>query len=109
MGTCVVYYSLQLVEGVYKPQWACVGWASVTESSLKACMWIKHTCLDAFPPGHPKMFERMLDIISLFVLAISDSINLFLSFCAVPHEKVRKMKLFYTDSPELKKKKNWQK
>ena len=76
----VLYTSLRLVEGVYKPQRACVGWTNVTESWLEACMWIKHTCLDEFPPGHPKMFERTLDIILLFILAISNTINLFLSF-----------------------------
>ena len=69
--------SLRLVEGVHKPQRACVGWASVTESYLEAFMWIKRSCLDEFPPGHPKMFERTLDIISLFVLAILNNINLF--------------------------------
>ena len=73
----VLYTSLRLVEGVYKPQGACVGWANVTESCLEACLEIKRTCLDEFPPGHPKMFERTLDIISLFVLAISNAINLF--------------------------------
>ena len=72
----VLYASLRLVEGVYKPQRACTGWASVTGSRLEMCMWIKRTCLDEFPPGHPKMFERMLDIISLFVLAISNTISL---------------------------------
>ena len=76
----VLYTSLRLVEGVYKPQRACVGWASVTESCLEACMWIKRTCLDEFPPSHPKMFERTLDLISLFVLAVSNTINLFPSF-----------------------------
>ena len=49
----VLYTSLWFVEGVYKPQWACVSWASVTELCLKACMGIKHTCLDEFPPDHP--------------------------------------------------------
>ena len=74
-----LYTSLRFVEGVYKPQRACVGWASVTESCLGECMWIKCACLDEFPPGHSKMFERTLDIISLFiiVLAISNTINLF--------------------------------
>ena len=48
----VLYTSLWLVEGVYKPQ-ACVGWASVTEP----CMWIKHTCLDKVPPRHPTRFS----------------------------------------------------
>ena len=37
-------------------------------------------CLNEFPQGHPKMFERTLDIISLFVWAISNNINLFPSF-----------------------------
>ena len=32
----------------------------------------------------------------MFVLAISNNINLFPFFCAVPQEKVRKMKLFHT-------------
>ena len=100
----VLYTSLRLVEGVYKPQRACVGWASVTESCLEVCMCIKRTSLDEFPPGHPKMFERTLHIISLFVLAISNNINLFPSFFyAVPHENVRKMKLFHTDCPDFKK------
>ena len=101
----MLYISLRLVEGVYKPQQACVGWASVTESCLEVCMLIKHTCLDEFPPGHPKMFKRMLDIISLFVLAISNNINLFLSFFdVVPHKNIRKIKLFHTECPDLKKK-----
>ena len=69
----VLYATLQLVEGVYKPQRACVGWASVTESFPE----VLSTCLDEFPSGHPKMFERTLDIISLFVLAVSNTINLF--------------------------------
>jgi len=38
-------------------------------------MGIKRTCLDEYPPGHPKMFERTPDTISLFVLAISDTIS----------------------------------
>ena len=76
----VLYASLQFVEGVYKPQRACVGWANVTESCLEACMGIKCACLGAFPPGHPKMCERTLDIISLYVLAISNTINLFRNF-----------------------------
>ena len=76
----VLYTSLRFVEGVYKPQWPCVGWASVTESSLEVCMGIKRTFLDEFPPGHPKMFERTVDIISLFLLAISSTINLFPNF-----------------------------
>ena len=76
----VLYTILRFVEGVYKPQRACVGWASVTESCLEAYMWIKRTCLDEFPPGHPKMFGRTLDIISLFVLAISNTINLYRNF-----------------------------
>ena len=106
----MLYTSLRLVEGVYKPQQACVGWANVTES----CMWIKRTRLDEFPPGHPKMFERTLDNISLFVLAISNSISLFpiliiyLFLNSVPHVKVSKMKLFHTDCPDLKSK-HWQK
>ena len=100
--------SLQLIKDVYKPQQACVGWASVTELCLEVCMGIKRTCLDEFPPGHPKMFERTLDIISLFVLAISDNRNLFPNFCAVPYENVRKMKLFHTDYPDLKNK-HWKK
>ena len=104
----VLYTSLQLVEGVYKPQWACVGWASVTESCLETCMWIKHTCLDEFPPGHPKTFERTLDNISLFVLAFSNTINLFPNFLCCSYENVRKMKLFHTDCPDLKPK-HWQK
>ena len=37
--TCsCVFTSLRLVEGVYKPQRACVGWASETESCLEVCM-----------------------------------------------------------------------
>ena len=71
----VLYTSLRFVEGVYKPQRACVGWASVTESCLK------RTCLDEFPLGHPKMFERTLDVISLFVLAISNTMSLFPILC----------------------------
>ena len=50
----------------------------MTESCLEACMGIKRTCLDEFPLGHPKMFERTVDIISMFVLAILNTINLFL-------------------------------
>ena len=34
----VLYTSLRFVEGVYKPQRACVALASVTESCLEACM-----------------------------------------------------------------------
>ena len=77
-------------------------------------MGIKRTYLDEFPQGHPKMFERTLDI-SLFVLAISNTISLFPLFffffllllffvcvCAVPYENVRKMKLLHTDCPDLK-------
>ena len=45
----VLYISLRFVEGVYKPQWACVGWAGVTESCPEACMGIKRTCFDEFP------------------------------------------------------------
>ena len=63
MKSHVLYTSLRLVEGVYKPQRACVGGASVTESCLEGYMWIKRTCLDEFSSGHPKMFERTLDII----------------------------------------------
>ena len=48
----VLYTSLRFVEGVYKPQWACAGCASVTESCLEACI-PKRTCLDEFSPGHP--------------------------------------------------------
>ena len=78
----------------------------MTESCLEACMGIKRTGLNEFPPGHPKMFERTLDIISLFMLAMSNTINLFLFlFFAVPYENVRKMKLFHTDCPDLKKEK----
>ena len=44
------------------------------------------------------MFERTIDIIALFLLAISNNINLFLSSL----ENVRKMKLFNTLS-RLKK------
>ena len=76
----VLYTSLRFVEGVYKPQRACVVWTSVTESCFEAWMWIKRTFLDEFPLGHPKMFERTLDVISLFVLAISNTINLFPNF-----------------------------
>ena len=75
----------------------------MTESALKACMGIVRTCLDEFSPGHPKMFERTLDIISLFVLAISNTISLFpIFFGAFPYENVGKMKLFHTDCPDLK-------
>ena len=42
----------------------------MTELCLEACMV-------EFPPGHPKTFQRTLDIISLFVLAISNTVNLF--------------------------------
>ena len=49
----VLYTSLRLVEAVYKPQRACVGWASVIELCLEACMWIKRTCLDEVPSRHP--------------------------------------------------------
>ena len=76
----VLYASLQFVEGVYKPQRACVGWASATESRFEAWMGIKRTCSDELYAGHPKMFERTLDIISLFVLSISNTINFFLIF-----------------------------
>ena len=99
----MLYTSLRLVEGVYKPQRACVGWASVTESYLEACMGIKRTYLDEFPPGHPKMYERTLDM-SLFVLAISNTINLFPNLFP-NYQNAREMKLFYTDYPDLKKKK----
>ena len=101
---------LRLVEGVYKPLRACVGWANVAaESCLEVWMWIKRTCLDEFLPGHPKMFETTLVIISLFVLAISNSqfISEFFFFGfffgAVPaHENARQMtKLFHTDCPYL--------
>ena len=51
-----LYTSLQLVEGVYKPQWACVGWAIMIELCRKACMWIKCTCLNEVPPRHPSKF-----------------------------------------------------
>ena len=109
----LLYTSLRLVEGDYRPQRDCVGWASVTESCLEACMWIKRTCLDKFPPGHPKMFQRTLDIISLFVLAISNTVNLFLFlfvclFWCCSHENVSKWKLFHTDCPlKNKKQKRW--
>ena len=84
----VLYITLRFVKCVYKPQRACVGWASVTKSCLKACMGIKHTCLDVFSPGHPKMFKWILDIISLFVLAISNTINLFPSIlCCSPWKR----------------------
>ena len=33
-----LYTSLRLVEGVYKPQRAGVGWASVTELFFEVCM-----------------------------------------------------------------------
>ena len=46
----VLFTSLWLVEGVHKPQWACAGWASVTEPCLEVC--IKCTCLDKVPPRH---------------------------------------------------------
>ena len=46
------------------------------------------------------MFERTLDIISLFKQY--QFISEF--FYAVPREKVRKMKLVHTDSPDLKNK-----
>ena len=81
----------------------------MTESCLETCMGIKRIGLDEFPPGHPKMFERTLDITSLFVLTISNTINLFPIFIlfyifgAVPYENVRKMNLFHTDCPDLKK------
>ena len=52
----VLYTSLWLVEGDYKPQRACVGWASVTEPCLEVCMWIKCTRLDKVPPRHPICF-----------------------------------------------------
>ena len=53
----VLYTSLRFV---YKPQRACVGWASVTESCLEAFMWIKRTRLDEFPPGWPRLQSRVL-------------------------------------------------
>ena len=40
----VLYTSLQLVEGVYKLQQACAGWASVTE------LWITLTSLEKIRP-----------------------------------------------------------
>ena len=48
------------------------------------------------------MFERTLDIISLFVMAISKIISLFASFFfpAVSNRKIRKIKLFHEDSPD---------
>ena len=80
----------------------------MTESCLEACMGIKRTCLDEFPPGHPKMFERMLDIISVSFgnfkhdQFISDFfVCLFCCCCcAVPYENVRKKKLFHADCPD---------
>ena len=104
MGSNFVLYisSLQLVEGVYKLQQACAGWASVTE------LWITLTSLEKIPPGHPKTFKRMLDIISLFILAISNNINLFPNFYSVLHENIKKIKLLHTDCPHLKNK-HWHK
>ena len=55
----VLYTSPQLVKGIYKPQRACVGWASVAESWLETCIRIKRTCLDEFPPGHPYFTESI--------------------------------------------------
>ena len=79
------------------------------------------------------MFERTLDSILLFVLAVSNNINLFPScfvvvvvvvvvvlfclfvvFCFIyimlfPPEKIRKMKLLDTDCPDLKTKQKRQK
>ena len=78
------------------------------------------------------MFQRTLDIFLLFVLAVSNNINLFPScfvvvvgvvlfclfvvFCYIyiykmlfPPEKVRKMKLLDTDCPDLKTKQKRQK
>ena len=52
----VLFTSLWLVEGVHKPQRACVVWASVTEPCLEVCMWIKCTCLDKVPPRHSICF-----------------------------------------------------
>ena len=72
----------------------------MTVLCLKACMGIKYTCLDEFPPGHPKMLERMLDIISLFVIY-------FRVFCFVllfPMKTVGKLN-YFTHCPDLKKKK----
>ena len=84
----VLYTTLRFVKGVYKPHWACVGWASVTESCLKAYMGIKHTCLDVFSLGHPKLFKWTLDIISSFILAISNTVNLFPSvLCCSPWKR----------------------
>ena len=100
----MLYTSLWFVKGVYKPQRACVGWASVTESCLEACMGIKCTSLDEFPPGQPKMFERTLDIISMFVLAISNMICLFVLF---PIKKIKKKQLgkwnYFTQTVQIKK------
>ena len=52
----VLYTSLRLVEGAYKPQRGCVGWASVTKPCLEAFMWIKLTVWTKFPQEHPNRF-----------------------------------------------------
>ena len=51
------------------------------------------------------MLENAIDkdIISLFVLAISNTFFVVV-VVTVPYENVRKIKLFYTDCPDLKNK-----
>ena len=66
------------------------------------CMGIKRTYLDEFPPGHPKMFERTLDIISLFVLAISNTINFYFRFVLFPMKTSGKWN-YFTQTVQIKK------
>ena len=77
--SCVVYQSAICRRCLQTTTSLC--WLSQCDKlCLGACMGIKRTCFDAFPPGHPKMFERTLNIILVFVLAISNTINLFPNF-----------------------------
>ena len=67
----------------------------MTESCLEVHMGIKRACLDEFPPDDPKMIKRMLDIISLFVLAISNTISLFPIFLVLlPLKTLGKLNYF---------------
>ena len=74
----VLYTSLWLVEIKCPQTTTSLCWLSQCDRIVSRSVHGNQTyLLDKFPPGHPKMFERMLDIISLFVLAISNTINLF--------------------------------
>ena len=74
----------------------------VWQNHVSKRAWESNVPIWMIPPGHPKLFERILDIISLFVLAILNTTKVsiyFQIFLAVPYvyENVRKMKLFHTD------------